>query len=209
MLTFPVELVLRDREALVIGTGPETLPKIERLIEAGARVTAITEGEAGAEIEALAARGAITLHTREAADADLEGKAIVFAAPFTTPEGEARAKRWHAEAIRKGTLFCAIDRPEACTFTSSAIVRASGITMTFSTGGTSPGAARRIREDLAALFATPRFAGFMAALAELRRKLPRGERAPRMAAAVRGFAIEATLRFPEWFDRGEDAPPGD
>lgn len=204
MRYLPIAVDVRGREALVVGTGAEVLSKIDRLIEAGARVTVITEGEPGAEIEARAASGSIALLRRAATDADLEGKAIVFAAPFTTPEGEARARRWHAQAIAAGTLFSAIDRPEACTFVSHAVARAPGLTIAIGTEGVSPGAARRIREDLEALFADPRFAKLLEALAKLRAGLPRGERAARMAKAIEGFAIEARLRFPAWLDRGED-----
>jgi precorrin-2 dehydrogenase/sirohydrochlorin ferrochelatase len=200
---FPVELDLQGREALVVGAGPEVWPKIDRLLEAGAAVTVIAEGDPDPEIfGARASR--IRILARAATDADLEGKAIVFVAPFTTPEGEARARRWHAEAAREGRLFCAIDRPEASTFVNVAVVRASGLTMTFGTGGKSPGAARRIREDLESLFSDTRFARFLDRLAALRASLPRGQRAARMAEAVQGFAVEARLRFPAWFERDDE-----
>jgi precorrin-2 dehydrogenase/sirohydrochlorin ferrochelatase len=76
--------------------------------------------------------------------------------------------------------------------------------MTFATGGTSPGVVRRIREDLEALFGDPRFGRFLGTLEGLRSRLPRGERAARMAEAVKGFALDAKLRFPAWVERGED-----
>jgi precorrin-2 dehydrogenase/sirohydrochlorin ferrochelatase len=200
MRYLPIELDVAGREALVVGAGPEALSKVDRLIDAGARVTVIAEAAPGPELEARAADGRIVLLARGATDADLAGKAVVFAAPPSTAEGEARAGRWHAEARAAGRLFCAIDRPEASTFVNAAIARAPGLTMTFSTGGASPGAARRVREDLEALFADPRWARFVSALGALRASLPRGERAARMAEAVKGFAIEARLRFPAWFE---------
>jgi precorrin-2 dehydrogenase/sirohydrochlorin ferrochelatase len=202
MPTFPVELDLQGRAALVVGAGPEVWPKVSRLLEAGAAVTAVTEGDPGPELLALADR--MDLVIREATDADLEGKAIIFVAPFTTAEAEARARRWHAAARRRGALFCCLDRPEASTFVNAAVVRVPGLAMTFSTGGVSPGALRRIREDLTALFADPRFGAFMAKLGALRASLPRGQRAARCAEAVRGFAVEARLRFPGWFERSEE-----
>ena len=207
MRYLPVGLDLSGREALVVGAGAEVPAKIERLLAAGARVTVIAPEPDDATL-ARAAAGEITLERREPTDTDLEGKAIVFAAPAATPEGEARARRWHAEAVRRGALLCTIDRPEACTFVSMATVRAPGLTMAFGTEGASPGAARRIREDLEALFADPRFGRFIDRLAALRATLPRGQRAARMAEAVKGFAIEARLRFPAWIDQhdSESAP---
>jgi precorrin-2 dehydrogenase/sirohydrochlorin ferrochelatase len=200
MRYLPIELDVAGREALVVGAGAEALAKVDRLIDAGARVTVIAEGAPGPDLAARAAEGRITLLERAAADEDLAGKVVVFAAPPGTPEGEARAARWHAAARASGALFCAIDRPEASTFVNAAVARAPGLTMTFSTEGASPGAARRVREDLEALFADPRWARFVSALAELRASLPRGQRAARMAEAVRGFAVEARLRFPAWLD---------
>lgn len=201
MRYLPIELDVRGRDALVAGASPEVLSKIDRLLAAGARVTVIAPDPAGAEIEARAASGAIALLRREVDDADLEGKAVVFLAPTTTPADEARARRLHERALRAGLLLSTIDRPETSTFVSSAVVSASGLTMTFSTAGASPGTARRIREDLEALFSDPRFARFLEALGALRAKLPRGERAARMAEAVKGFGVEARLRFPAWFER--------
>src|SRR5580704_7309339 len=121
MRYLPIELDVAGREALVVGAGAEALSKVDRLIDAGARVTVIAERDPGPELEARAADGRIALLAREATDADLAGKVIVFVAPPTTAGGEARSLRWHAAARAGGGLFCAIDRPEACTFVNAAI----------------------------------------------------------------------------------------
>ena len=147
--------------------------------------------------------GRLRLLRREVEDADIDGKVIVF---FATTEDE-RAAPFYERARREGRLLCTIDRPERSTFVNPAIARAQGLTMTFATGGTSPGAMRRVREDLEAIFGDPRFGRFLDALARLRARLPRGPRAETMAEAVRGFALEGSLRFPAWLERGED-PPG-
>lgn len=204
MRTLPIGLDVNQRSALVVGTSAEVISKIDRLLDAGARVTVIAADDPGEAITARAAAGRITLLRREVEDADLEGHAIVFVAPFTTPAQEVRARRWHAEATRAGRLLSVIDRPEASTCVSFAIARTPGLTLTIGTEGVSPGLARRVREDLEALFADPRFSRFVASLAALRQRLPRGERAARMAAAVEGFAIEASLRFPAWLHDKDD-----
>ena len=204
MRYLPIELDVQGREALVVGVSPEVVSKIDRLLEAGARVTVVAEGDPGSEVEERAREGFITLHRRALAEADLVGKLIVFLAPFTTPAGEAEALRLHAWARATGRLLCTVDRPEACTFINAALVEASGLTLTISTGGASPGLARRLREDLGALLADPRLAAFVERLRALRDALPRGERAARMAETVKGFSLSGTLRFPAWFDHGED-----
>ena len=200
MRYLPVEVDVQGREALVVGATVEVVSKVERLLTAGARVVVVAPGEVDPAIEALAAEGRLSLERREASASDVDGKAIVFVA--TTEDG--RAAPFHARGLAEGRLVCTLDRPELSTFVNPAVVRASGLTMTFATGGTSPGAMRRIREDLEALFGDPRFARFLEALSGLRARLPRGERAARMAEAVKGFAVDARLRFPAWLERGED-----
>lgn len=208
MRYFPIELDVQGREALVIGAGAEITSKIDRLLAAGARVTLLIEGAESPldpELARLERQGAITVLRRAFKERDLDGKAIVFLAPFRTPDEEALARGLHHLALRDGLLVCTVDRPEASTFVNAAVVRAPSLTMTVSTEGKSPGTARRIREDLAALFSDPRWARYIDALGALRETLPRGERAARMAEAVKGFAVEASLRFPAWLDRGD--PP--
>ncbi|MDI1451364.1 NAD(P)-dependent oxidoreductase [Polyangium sp. 6x1] len=200
MRYLPVEVDVQGREALVVGASAEVVSKVERLLAAGARVVVVAPGEVDPAIEALAAEGRVDVQRRAPAAGDVDGKAVVFVA---TSE-ERHAAPLHARGLAEGRLVCTIDRPELSTFVNPAVARAHGLTMTFATGGTSPGAVRRIREDLEALFGDPRFARFLGALEGLRARLPRGERAARMAEAVKGFAVEAKLRFPAWVERGED-----
>jgi precorrin-2 dehydrogenase / sirohydrochlorin ferrochelatase len=193
---FPVELDVLGRETLVVGASGEVVFKIGRLLEAGARVIVMTTGRIDAEVETWVAEGRIRLERREAQLEDVDGKALVFVA---TNEAD-RAPPFFERALREGRLLCTVDRPEFSTFINPAVVRASGLTMTFASGGTAPGAMRRIREDLEALFSDPRFGRFMEALAQLRSRLPRGERIEKMGEAVKGFGIDAVLRFPAWVD---------
>jgi precorrin-2 dehydrogenase / sirohydrochlorin ferrochelatase len=176
----PIELDIRGRDALVIGAGPEIASKVDRLSQAGARITARAPGEV--------------------TEADLEGKAVVFLAPGD----DALGRRLHARALRTGQPFCTLDRPETSTFANAAVVPLADLTMTFGTSGASPGVARRIREDLTALLGDERMTRFLARLRSLREALPRGGRAARMAKAVEGFAIDARLRFPAWFEQDEE-----
>lgn len=200
MRHLPIELDVADRDALVIGSNPEVLSKIDRLLRAGARVAVIAPGEVHPAIEEHWRAGRVALHRRVPELSDLAGKAIVFLAAGD----DALSRLFFEEASRTGRLVCTLDRPEVSTFVNPAVAHAPGLTMSFSTGGASPSTARRIREDLEALFSDPRFARYMDALRKLRSALPRGERAERMKRAAEGFAIEARLRFPAWLERGEE-----
>jgi precorrin-2 dehydrogenase/sirohydrochlorin ferrochelatase len=200
MRTLTIELDVRGRDALVIGGRGEAVSKIERLIVAGARVTVIAEGEVDASVEEAAREGRVEILRRAAMESDAEGRAIVFLEPSDTE----LSRRLYERAKVSGALVCTLDRPEVSTFINPAVVHASGLTLSVSTGGVSPAMARRIREDLEVLFGDARFGRFLAKLGELRAALPRGERGARIKEAVKGFAIEARLRFPSWFERGEE-----
>lgn len=198
---FPIALDLRGRPALVVGAHGEAPGAALRLVDAGARVTVVAPGEVDERLAQAAAEGRLALHRRAFADADLEGQAVVLLAPGD----DALSRRLHAELTAQGRLVCTLDRPEFSSFSNMAVVNVPGLTLAFSSHGTSPATLRRIREDLTALFADPRFAAYLDALRRLRAQLPRGDaRMARMRAAVEGFHIEARLRFPSWFERGED-----
>jgi precorrin-2 dehydrogenase/sirohydrochlorin ferrochelatase len=198
---FPVELDVAGRAVLVVGACGEVVSKIGRLLEASAQVVVMTTGPVDPLVEDWVAAGRVKLERREARLEDIEGKALVFVAT----NNEQDAPPFYERALREGRLLCTVDRPELSTFVNPAVVHASGLTMTFASGGTAPGAMRRIREDLETLFSDPRFGKFLAALGHLRAQLPRGARAEKMADAVRGFGIDATLRFPGWLDT--ESPP--
>lgn len=198
---FPVEVDVLGREVLVVGATGEVVPKIGRLLEAGARVLVVTTGDVDALVQQWVAEGRVRIERREARIEDVVGKALVFVAT----NHAACAPPFFERALAEGRLLSTVDRPELSTFVNPAVVRASGLTMTFASGGTAPGAMRRIREDLEALFSDARFGQFLEALGKIRAALPRGERAEKMAEAVRGFRIEAELRFPRWLD-DRDAP---
>jgi precorrin-2 dehydrogenase/sirohydrochlorin ferrochelatase len=199
MRYLPVQLDVRDRAALVVGATGETAAKVARLHDAGARVIVVAPGEVDASVAALAASGAIELHRRAFEERDLDGVWLVYA----SPDDEALAARLHAWALAERRWVAVGDRPAWCTFVSPAIAAAPGLTIAIGTGGQSPGLARRLRQDLERLLADPRLGRYLAALRALRERTPRHERFARMRDAVRGFAIEARLVFPEWLDRSD------
>ncbi|AUX28583.1 MULTISPECIES: bifunctional precorrin-2 dehydrogenase/sirohydrochlorin ferrochelatase [Sorangium] len=201
MRLFPIALDLNGRRALVIGADGEVPYTVERLLAAGARVSVVAPGQVDASIERAAQEGRLELHRRPFADGDLAGAAIVFLAPGD----DALSRRLYRELADAGRLVCTLDRPEVSSFANPSVVSASGLTMSFSSHGVSPGTIRRIREDLSALFSDPRFARYIEALRRLRESLPRGaERAARMRKATSGFGVEARLRFPAWVERGDE-----
>ncbi|WP_437590569.1 precorrin-2 dehydrogenase/sirohydrochlorin ferrochelatase family protein [Sorangium sp. So ce1000] len=201
MRLFPIALDLNGRRALVIGADGEAPHTVERLLAVGARVSVVAPGQVDGSIERASREGLLDLHRRAFVDGDLAGAAIVF----LVPGDDALSLRLHRELAGAGRLVCTLDRPEVSNFANPSVVSASGLTMSFSSHGVSPGTIRRIREDLGALFSDPRFARYIEALRRLRESLPRGpERAARMRRATLGFGLEARLRFPAWLERGDE-----
>ncbi len=196
-----MELDIAGRPVLVIGAFGEVVSKIGRLLEAGAHVLVMTTGPVDPLVDEWVTAGRVKLERREAQIEDVDGQALVFVATIDAD----RAPPFYKRALGEGRLLCTVDRPEMSTFVNPAVVRASGLTMTFASGGTAPGAMRRIREDLETIFSDPRFGRFIETLGKLRAQLPRGARAEKMAEAVRGFGIDGALRFPSWLD-AEDPP---
>jgi len=184
-------LDLRGREALVVGSDEDAIRRVGRLVRAGANVRVVARDVPEA-LRALAVNEGVHIDVREAREEDMEGAALTYVATSEEPQ----AKALHARSLRTGQPMCTIDRPELSTFINPAAMEAGALTIAISTGGASPALARRIREDLEAIFATPDFVEWIEALGRLREALPRGERAARGAEAVEGFALEGSIRWP-------------
>jgi precorrin-2 dehydrogenase / sirohydrochlorin ferrochelatase len=73
MRYLPIELDVAGREALVVGVSAEALSKVDRLIDAGAKVTVIAERAPGPELLSRAAGGRIALIEREATPTSTAG----------------------------------------------------------------------------------------------------------------------------------------
>lgn len=195
MTSLPINLDLRDRRALVIGAEGEAVSKVDRLVTAGAEIRVLTQGHAvDPAIVAHAGRGSIDLCERGFEQRDLDDVWIVF----LVPGDDALAERLHAWAVAERRLLCTLDRSSTCTFTNPAVTRAQGLTVAFSSAGVSPGAMRRLREDLERALQDPRLASFLGELDRLRAAAPPGERREVMTRAVEGFGLVARLVFPAW-----------
>jgi len=196
--TIPVEVLVRDRLALVVGGGGEALSKLRRLTRAGARIEWFPDGATAEDRAAGVALGA-TILDAPPEEAVLATAAIVF---FTT-EQEERGALAATSARARGTLVCTLDRPDHSTFVNPAVAEGAGVRLSISTGGASPGLARRLREELERLLAAPELAPFVATTSRLRAKLPRGERFKRMSAIFADLRLEGRWTLPTIANGGD------
>jgi precorrin-2 dehydrogenase/sirohydrochlorin ferrochelatase len=165
MAYHPIFLNIDGKPCVVIGGGTVAERKIRSLLDSGAKVTVITP-EVTPGIEKQFRTGRITLHRRLYEDGDLKGHLIAYSA--TNRRGVNRAVQ--GEARREGVLLNVVDDPGLCDFITPALVQRGALLLAVSTSGKSPAMARRVREQLEALFGEE-YAPFLELIGAIRMKL--------------------------------------
>ncbi|MFP3944251.1 MAG: bifunctional precorrin-2 dehydrogenase/sirohydrochlorin ferrochelatase [Alphaproteobacteria bacterium] len=183
---FPAILDLSVMRAAVAGSGPAAARRVRLLDEAGARHLRVFAPQADAGMKAAAGS---RLEARFPEEAEIAPLHIVFTAGLAE-EDAGRIARW---ARRHGVLVNTEDVAPLCDFHVPAMVRRGDLLLTVSTGGKSPGLARRLRRELEHAFG-PDWAGRLGELAQARDRW-RGEGAPLEELARR---TEALIEEKEW-----------
>lgn len=145
----PAFFALEGKRVVVAGGSQAAAWKAELLSAAGARVDVFAPAP-GEDMQALAAAppaGAITMHVRAWAAADLPGAAIAVA----DCADEAETAEFAAAARSAGVPVNVIDRPAFCDFSFGAIVNRSPLVIGISTDGASPVFGQAIRAKIEAL----------------------------------------------------------
>jgi siroheme synthase-like protein len=186
--TTPTVLVaglrLHGRPVLLVGGGNVATAKAERLLDAGAQLAVVTR-TATQELRHWAQQGRLTLHLRDFADADCDGRFFVLSATGTDTDQQV-----FAACEARYTLCNAADVPEACSVWLMAQQQCGSLTLAIGTLGTAPGLAGRLsREALAGL--PPDIDVLLQRYSDLRRWLVR-DHAPGQSAL---WARTATLRW--------------
>ena len=146
--TLPVNLIIGESPALVVGGGKVGERKVKGLLESGAAVALVCP-EATAELAALAAAGRIEWHRRPYEKADAAGRLAVFAC--TDDKHVNRAVLEDCRAV--GTLCgCADGNWADGDFTTPAVARLGAATVAVSTSGSSCRGARDLRDEIAKTF---------------------------------------------------------
>jgi len=171
--TVPVDVIVDERPALVVGGGRVGLRKTKSLLEAGAAVSLVCPAACD-ELAALADEGALTWMRRPFEAADTEGKLLAFACT-----DDKHVNRAVLEAARAAHVPCCcadMNWPDA-DFTTPAVVRAGGVTLAVSTGGQSCANAKAVKDDLAGWLAA-RGSSVFAVFGTSDDRLPSRKRAP-------------------------------
>ena len=177
MPDFPILLNLKNRLCVVVGGGDVGLRKVRSLLRFGARVRLIAPepAEPKEDLENL------EIVRRTYRRGDLKGAFLAFAA---TDDREVNAAV-HREARELGVLVNMADAPADGDFTLPALLLRGGLTVSVSTGGSSPALAALVRDHLSASLG-PEWSTVLEIAAALRRKrLTLGEKTEYNQAILR------------------------
>jgi precorrin-2 dehydrogenase/sirohydrochlorin ferrochelatase len=163
MSGYPITLVgLAEARCVVVGGGEVATRKVAALRRAGARPEVISPIVSETLLRQAEA-GEIELTPRRYQEGDLAGARLVVAATDDPAINEAV---WR-EAQARNILINVVDDPPHCNFYVPATVRRGSLTLSISTGGSSPALARRIRQDLEQHY-DPAYEDYLALLGGLR-----------------------------------------
>jgi siroheme synthase-like protein len=165
MSYFPIYLEMAGRRCLVVGGGEVAERKVASLLEAGAKVAAISP-EATDNLLRWSMENRIEFIARRYQAGDLADYDLVFVA---TDEPDVTTQVSN-EGHRLGVWVNAADDPAHCDFILPSVLRRGDLTVAVSSGGRSPALARVIREELE-LYFTEEYALLAQLAAEVRGEL--------------------------------------
>lgn len=141
----PINLLIQGRSCLVVGGGKVAFRKIRLLLDAGAIVSSVSP-EMCDEVKELSEKELITHQKRDFEQQDVEGAMIVFAATNCRP-----INRHILEACRKrNILCCCVDGNWSdADFTTPAITRQNGLTVSVSSNGRNCRQSKMVKNSLA------------------------------------------------------------
>jgi precorrin-2 dehydrogenase/sirohydrochlorin ferrochelatase len=202
---FQVTLDLDVRQCLVIGGDEEAVEKITRLLDAGAKVT-VVHPTLHNDLRKLTASGKIIHRGRSFRAADAQDVVLIL---NVLKDDLALAKSLYELAKTERFLVWSMDQAEYSTILMPALVKRGPLRMAISTSGTAPALARILRENLEAAF-DEEFDQFLDWLGALREELKKTEtsdrrRRERLLDAVNGFALTASLHYPNSWKLSEEA----
>jgi precorrin-2 dehydrogenase/sirohydrochlorin ferrochelatase len=142
---FPVALDLTQLVAAVAGAGRAAKQRVRLLDEAGAKGVLVFAPDADEELATMAGD---RLVARLPDEADLDGIDILFVADL----GAETETRLAVMARSRKVLLNTEDVRPLCDFHVPAMVRRGDLLLAVSTGGASPGLARRLKAHLAEIF---------------------------------------------------------
>ena len=196
-----ISLDVKGRSCLVLGGDDEAAEKVQRLLEAGAKVTVISPTLNDA-LRRLTASAKVLHRGRLFRAADAEGVVLVI----NTLRGNTDfSKSLYELAKQEQFLLCSTDQPETSTVMMPALVTRGHLRLAISTSGVAPALASLLRQEFEQVF-DDEFASFLKWLAAVRDETKATEpdfeqRRALLRDTVNGFTITAKAEYPKaWLD---------
>jgi precorrin-2 dehydrogenase/sirohydrochlorin ferrochelatase len=201
---FQLSLDVNGRSCLVLGGDEEAAEKVQRLLDAGAKVTVVSPTLSDT-LRKLTASAKILHRVRRFRETDAQGVVLVI----NTLRDDPDFSRSLLELARKERfLLCSVDQPEASNAFLPAVVSSGHLRVAVSTSGVSPALARRLRQDFERVF-DEEFRLFLDWLAAIRDETKGAEpdaeaRRAKLREAVDGFTLTGKLDYPKAWKEEKD-----
>jgi precorrin-2 dehydrogenase/sirohydrochlorin ferrochelatase len=198
---FPITLDVKGRLCVVIGGDEVAAERVQRLLDAGAKVTVVSP-TLNDDLRKLTAAAKVIHRVRLFREQDVIGAFLVL---NTLRGDEEFARLLYELALKERFLLCSLDQPAYSTAWLPALVSRGHLRCAISTSGVAPALASRLRQDLEEIF-DETFQAFLDWLASLRDEVLESEpdverRVARLRDAVSGFKLKGTIEYPRaWLE---------
>ena len=170
MSYFPMYIDMKDLKVLVVGAGDIARHKLEKLLDFTTDISIIAL-RVEEDTQKLIEKHALSLEQRAYKVGDIEGFDIIIVATDTVD----LHKAIYEESRGSRVLVNSVDNAEYCDFIFPSYVQKGDLTVAFSTGGTSPAFAKKIREHFEHII--PDSVGeFLEKMKSLRSTMPKGKK---------------------------------
>ncbi len=192
-----LSLNVRNRSCLVLGGDDEAADKVQRLLEAGARVT-VVHPTLNDVLRKLTASAKILHRGRRFRAADTEGIVLLIS---TIRDDAAFSASLFELAQKERFHLWSADQPDVSTVSMPALISRGHLRVAISTSGVAPALASRLRQDLEPLF-DDGFVQFLESLAALRDDTKAVEpdferRRAILREALEGVRLTGKLEYPQ------------
>ncbi|MBM4122634.1 MAG: bifunctional precorrin-2 dehydrogenase/sirohydrochlorin ferrochelatase [Nitrospira sp.] len=194
---FQLSLDVKGLSCLVLGGDDEAAEKVQRLLDAGAKVTVVSP-TLNDTLRKLTASAKILHRVRRFRETDAQGVVLMI----NTLRDDPDFSRSLLELARKERfLLCSVDQPEASNAFLPAVVNSGHLRVAVSTSGVSPALASRLRQDFEQVFGEE-FRLFLDWLAAIRDETKGAEpdaeaRRATLRETVNGFKLTGKLDYPK------------
>ncbi|HET6674792.1 MAG TPA: bifunctional precorrin-2 dehydrogenase/sirohydrochlorin ferrochelatase [Nitrospiraceae bacterium] len=198
---FPISLDVKGWPVLVIGGDDEAAEKTVRLLDAGAKVTAVSP-VLNETMRKLAASAKIIHRGRHFRATDVESAILVL----NLMRGDRElSQSLMALSREQRFLLWSVDQPSTSNVIMPAVVACGHLRVAINTSGQAPALSGFIKEDLEKVFG-PDFSAFLDWLGELRERAKADEpdaekRRQMLREALDGFHLHGKIQYPKvWLD---------